>query len=63
MTNGGKANLVAKIHLMNKVYAFDLGVFYWITFLPNLPTTRLLVPIPSIIPASSILYLLAGLIL
>jgi len=63
MTNGGKANLVAEIHLMNEVYAFDLGVFHWITFFPDLPTTRPLVPIPSIIPASSILYLLAGLML
>ena len=63
MTNRGKANLVAKIYLINKVYAFNLGVFRWITFFPNLLTTRLLVPIPSIILALSILYLLASLML
>ena len=59
---GGRCWLVAEIYLMKEVYALDLGVFCWICCLPDVPSTRPLVPIPSMMPASSILYLLAGLI-
>ena len=61
MTNRGKATLVAEMHLMKEVYAFDLGVFFWTDFLLELPTTMLLVPMPSIIPASSIFHWFSGL--
>ena len=59
---GGRALLVVEMHLIKDVYNLDPSIFYCINCVSNDLMTSLLTPMPSIIPALSMLYLFKGLI-